>query len=132
MKTKSKKVATRGTDDQLMAIAAFRYCLGRQSYIVGSCLDWLAANWAWFEDNTKNVIVCDIVEALMDGHAGSPTIDVPGWKRFAESAFTKLNAKQIYWLYGSIAHKTQPWPLNVGTGKQAVISANSGHDDPLD
>ena len=29
----------------LMAIAAVRYCLGRMSYIVGDCADWLIAEW---------------------------------------------------------------------------------------
>ena len=31
--------------DGLMAIAAFRYCLGRQTYIVGDCAEWLCEQW---------------------------------------------------------------------------------------
>ena len=32
---------TADTNDQLMAMAAHRYCLGRRSYIVGACIEWI-------------------------------------------------------------------------------------------
>lgn len=70
-------------DDQLMAIAAHRYCLGRSSYIVGSCLDWIRATWPQMEPNTQFVMLRDTVEALMDDRAGSDVIDVPGWTAVA-------------------------------------------------
>ena len=78
------------TDDHLMAIAAFRYCLGRQSYIVGSCLDWLYATWDQFDNNTRFVIVRDTREAITTGSAGSDLIDKPGWEKFAKWAFETL------------------------------------------
>ena len=56
------------------------YCLGRQSYIVGACLEWLRMTWPQFTTNTRHVITRDIVEALADGRAGSEAIDVPGWR----------------------------------------------------
>lgn len=46
---------------QLMAIAAFRYCVGRQTYIVGACADWLIESWPLFSDNTKAVIQRDLI-----------------------------------------------------------------------
>lgn len=70
-------------DDQLMASAAHRYCLGRSSYIVGSCLDWIRATWAQMEPNTQFVMLRDTVEALVDGRAGSDLIDAPGWTAVA-------------------------------------------------
>jgi hypothetical protein len=98
-------------DDQLMTIAAFRYCLGRQSYIVGACLDWLYETWDQFTENTRQVIVRDTIEALMDGLCGSPSIDRPGWKTFAEWAMKRLSASQRDWLRRSVYYKQKPWPL---------------------
>lgn len=50
--------------DGLMAIAAFRYCLGRMTYIVGDCTDWLIEQWPILPDNVKSVIKRDIDEAI--------------------------------------------------------------------
>ena len=44
----------------LMAIAAFRYCCGRMSYIVWDCADWLIQVWPELSDNTKAVIQRDL------------------------------------------------------------------------
>lgn len=46
--------------DSLMAIAAFRYCLGRMTYIVSDCADWLIEQWPILPDNVKNVIKRDL------------------------------------------------------------------------
>ena len=48
----------------LMLIAAVRYCLGRQSYIVGDCADWIVTNWATWPDSAKEIIRRDIDEAF--------------------------------------------------------------------
>lgn len=48
----------------LMAMAAVRYCIGRRSYIVGDCVDWLITNWQAFEPNCRNVILRDLREAM--------------------------------------------------------------------
>lgn len=44
----------------LMAIAAFRYCCGRMTYIVGDCADWLISVWPELSDNAKAVIKRDL------------------------------------------------------------------------
>lgn len=44
----------------LMAVAAFRYCCGRMSYIVSDCADWLISVWPELSDNTKTVIQRDL------------------------------------------------------------------------
>lgn len=49
---------------QLMAIAAVRYCLGRQSYIVGDCVDWMEQVWPSLYPETQTVIKRDIEEAF--------------------------------------------------------------------
>ena len=50
--------------DHLMVIAAFRYCLGRQTYIVGDCADWLINTWPLLSDQTKAIIQRDLEEAF--------------------------------------------------------------------
>jgi hypothetical protein len=46
----------------LMAMAAVRYCLGRSSYVVEDCADWLLKYWYRFDDNARAVIQRDIDE----------------------------------------------------------------------
>lgn len=48
----------------LMAIAAVRYCLGRMSYIVGDCCDWLVWQWSNIEESARNTIQRDVEEAF--------------------------------------------------------------------
>lgn len=48
--------------DHLMVIAAFRYCLGRRTYIVGDCADWLIKTWPLLSDKTKSIIRRDLEE----------------------------------------------------------------------
>ncbi len=44
----------------LMAIAAIRYCLGRQTYIVGDCADWLIAAWPHISESARKTIQRDV------------------------------------------------------------------------
>lgn len=48
----------------LMAVAAVRYCLGRSSYIVGDCVDWLIEQWPSIEEGARGTIRRDIEEAF--------------------------------------------------------------------
>lgn len=50
--------------DDLMAVAAVRYCLGRMSYIVGDCADWLCQQWPNIKPSMRAVIERDIREAV--------------------------------------------------------------------
>lgn len=95
---------------QLMVMAAHRYCLGRQTYIVGACTEWLRANWDVFEPNTKRVMLRDTIEALQDGTAGG-ACDATNWTNFAEWAFEKLSPEDKDWVKGAVAHRHQEWPL---------------------
>lgn len=49
---------------QLMALAAVRYCLGRSSYIVGDCADWLITIWPELSSDTRALIRRDIEDAF--------------------------------------------------------------------
>ena len=46
--------------DDLMAIAAVRYCLGRMTYIVSDCADWLVEQWPNLSENSRAVIKRDV------------------------------------------------------------------------
>ena len=50
--------------DDLMALAAVRYCLGRSSYIVSDCADWLATAWPHIGPGTRKTIQRDVEEAF--------------------------------------------------------------------
>lgn len=50
--------------DGLMITSAVRYCIGRMTYIVSDCVDWIVANWGEWPDNVKTIIQRDIEEAF--------------------------------------------------------------------
>ena len=61
---------TQSTNDQLMATAAHRYCLGRRSYIVSACIEWIKDTWADFSEGTRDVMIRETGHALEHGEAG--------------------------------------------------------------
>ena len=101
----------KGIDGQLMVMAAHRYCLGRESYIVGAALDWLWKHREHFENNTKFVLVVDTVKALMDGHTGADS-DTKGWRDFALNLYNEMSPELQSSVRRAVAHKRKPWPLN--------------------
>ena len=50
--------------DHLMVIAATRYCLGRMTYIVGDCCDWLRKIWPILSEAPRKIIQRDIEESF--------------------------------------------------------------------
>lgn len=48
----------------LMAIAAFRYCLGRATYIVSDCVEWLIEKWPVLNENARRVITRDLADTF--------------------------------------------------------------------
>ncbi len=92
---------TEGTNDQLMAMAAMRYCLGRRSYIVGACHEWLREVWAQLTTNSQNVILRDIVEALRDDLAGDQ-LDMVGWTHTARWMWESMASDQRTWVQGAV------------------------------
>lgn len=47
-----------------LVIGAFRYALGRQSYVVGETAQWLDENWNALSENARFVIRRDLAEAI--------------------------------------------------------------------
>ena len=100
-----------GTNGQLMVMAAHRYCLGRRSYIVQSCIEWLTLHWETFDESTHFTIVRDTIDALMDNSAGSDW-DYAEWKFFAESKFAALPPHKQEQVFQVLTYKNKPWPLS--------------------
>ena len=64
-----------------LAFFAFRYALGRQTYVVSSMADHLIEYWTTFHVNHQRMIHKEILDAILNGRAGDENIDVPEWKR---------------------------------------------------
>ncbi len=52
--------------EELMVIAAFRYCLGRRTYIVETCADWVVKMWPVFSEKSRAIIKRDLEQAFGD------------------------------------------------------------------
>jgi len=69
----------------IMVTAAHRYCLGRRTYIVSICVDWLKSNWEKIEPETKKRIVSETHEAI-DKECAGDACDVDAWKTLIDFA----------------------------------------------
>jgi hypothetical protein len=49
-------------DDRLVLICAFRYALGRMTYVVGVVVEIIHKNWDKFDDSTKGLFSREILE----------------------------------------------------------------------
>ena len=65
----------------MFVVAAFRYALGRQSYIVSIIADILIGLVPQLAQKDRLLFVRDIDEAIARGEAGNPRIDQPYWLR---------------------------------------------------
>jgi hypothetical protein len=51
--------------DGLMILAAVRYCIGRRTYIVNDCVNWIIENWDSWPDHIQNIIQRDVEESFV-------------------------------------------------------------------
>lgn len=86
---------TESTNDQLMCIAAFRYSLGRSSYIVSCCQEWLQVHWNQLTKETQNVIVRDIGDFLLDEHRFP--VDNKSWQILLRWIWNNIEPTQQNW-----------------------------------
>lgn len=61
-----------------MVFYAFRYCLGRNSYCVSECVEYLKLSWSSLSGSTKETIKTEIIEAIDNRKAGM-NMDVSLW-----------------------------------------------------
>lgn len=66
-------------NQDILLFCAFRYALGRQTYVVGSIADIIKANWDHMPQSRRDMFRKEIEEAIEKGYAGSVNIDVPEW-----------------------------------------------------
>lgn len=67
-----------------LVIGAFRYALGRQTYVVNETVEWMIANWATVSDKAKAVIRRDLKEATDEDLRLGGEIDKREWLRLWE------------------------------------------------
>lgn len=60
----STKITLNYPQSHMIFIGWVRYCLGRKTYAVSQCCDWLKANWNTLHSNTQAVILRDIKEEI--------------------------------------------------------------------
>ena len=101
-----------GLDGQLMITAAHRYCLGRRTYIVGACIDWLNEWWHEVGRTGRLTILRDTIRALMQNEAGD-NCDAAAWKAFAEKHYAELGEIDRAWVRNALNYLELPWPLSV-------------------
>lgn len=65
MKPKARLLVDPWGDSDLMALCAMRYCMGRRTYIVGMCVDFLIKNWKHFSQKTKDLIQRDLEDEFI-------------------------------------------------------------------
>lgn len=68
-----------------MVFYAFRYCLGRQTYAVSHCAEYLVLHWDRVSANSKDLIVKEINEAIESGRAGA-ACDIDSWLQVLDRA----------------------------------------------
>ena len=66
-------------NQDILLFCAFRYALGRQTYVVSTVADIIKANWDHMPQSRRNMFRKEIEEAIEKGYAGSVNIDVPEW-----------------------------------------------------
>lgn len=72
----------------LITLAAFRYALGRRSYIVSEVIEWIEKYWDEIAVQTKKIIIEEVEQAVMLSCAGDEC-DQKSWEMFLEFAHKK-------------------------------------------
>ena len=68
--------------EDLMVIAACRYCLGRMTYIVGVCADWLVDKWPELPPHSRALIRTELERAFAqddEDRATGASLKALGW-----------------------------------------------------
>lgn len=91
-----------GPNDQLMVMAAHRYCLGRASYIPGACMEWIFATWGQFSPNTQNVMLRD---TLIELGRWPDMAYADEWRICARRMWELMGEDQRAWVRGAVAYQ---------------------------
>jgi hypothetical protein len=91
-------------NDEIMVTCALRYCLGRQSYVVSSCTEFIKQVWDQLPKSSQGVIVRDILEAFDEGKVGM-NMDADVWRSLVRWCFNNLDNEIQDWLFRALAHR---------------------------
>lgn len=69
--------------NQEIAFYAFRYALGRRTYVVRTVANYIINHKDDFDENHQKLIIKEIKEAIEKGHAGME-MDIRDWIRVLE------------------------------------------------
>ncbi len=48
----------------LMALCAVRYCIGRMTYVVSDCCEWLCDVWPYLSDRVQKLIIREVEDSF--------------------------------------------------------------------
>ena len=69
--------------DRLITICAFRYALGRMTYVTEHVSSYILDNWDEFSDQDKALFQREIKDAIENNLAGHQC-DIDSWKKILE------------------------------------------------
>lgn len=70
--------------NRILLICAFRYALGRMSYVVDEIATLIEKNKDWISEGDKELYIKEIDRAIESGRAGMD-MDVERWKKVKET-----------------------------------------------
>lgn len=76
-----------------MIVYAFRYCLGRATYVTANCADYLIANWDRLSQHSRGMILNEITRAFEEKRYGHDT-DRDEWERVLNHGTVRARAAQ--------------------------------------
>jgi hypothetical protein len=78
------KIDFSDVNQDIVLFCAFRYALGRQTYVVGSVARVIRSNWEWMPKSRREFYKKEIREAIEHNDAGNVIIDVPEWRKILD------------------------------------------------
>jgi hypothetical protein len=76
---KQIKIDFSDVNQDILMFCAFRYALGRMTYVVGAICDIMRANWSEMSASRREMFKKEIREAIATGRAGMD-MDVKEWE----------------------------------------------------
>lgn len=76
-----------------MAVYAFRYCLGRETYAVSDCVEWLIANWDSLTKSSQNLMIHEIKEAFI--HKRLSRLGESQWRQLLDAVEKKEDSCSV-------------------------------------
>ncbi|AOG23427.1 hypothetical protein [Acidovorax sp. RAC01] len=126
----------------LMALCAFRYCLGRMTYISGVCADWLVAKWADIPPHAQALIRKELDETFRrddEDRATNEPFKALGWDCDRDAwekvrslwAAEQQPARPVELTPAEIAHRAKLLAAEMDAVGEAMARAADSTDESL-